>query len=125
MKMMEKLKNLKITKTTKVVLLAVLTMLTIDLYIFSKFVKPANIQSSNLVEFDLVELAKYNGVDESLPIYLALDGYVYDVSAGKADFYGPGQPYHDLVGKDSSVLLGMFGGEIIKQKYQVVGVYRK
>lgn len=125
MKIREGLKNLKIAKTTKIVLLAALAMLTIDLYIYSKFVKPVNIQSSNLLEFDLVELAKYNGDEESLPIYLALDGYVYDVSAGKADFYGPGQPYHDLAGKDSSVLLGMFGGEIIKQKYQVVGVYRK
>lgn len=74
--------------------------------------------------YDKARLAKYDGSDETKPIYLALDGYVYDVSPGRSDFYGVGQPYHDLAGKDDSVMLHMFGGELIKRKYKVVGVYQ-
>ena len=120
-----KLKNLKITKTTKIVILVALTLLSVDIYIFSKVGQKTVVVDSSLKIFDTTELARYNGEDQTLPIYLAYDGYVYDVTAGKADFYGPGQPYHDLVAKDSSALLNMFGGEIIKQKYEVVGVYKK
>jgi len=116
MKLNTKLKNLKITKTTKIVALTALTLLCIDIYIFSKIGKKEVQVESDLKIFDTTELARYSGEDMSLPIYLAYDGYVYDVT---------GQPYHDLVAKDSSTLLNMFGGEIIKQKYKVVGVYQK
>jgi predicted heme/steroid binding protein len=125
MKLNTKLINLKITKTTKIVILAALTLLCVDMYIISKVGQKEVIVDADLKVFDTTELARYSGEDLSLPIYLAYDGYVYDVTSGSADFYGPGQPYHDLVAKDSSVLLGMFGGEIIKQKYKVVGVYQK
>jgi len=125
MKLNTKLKNLKIAKTTKIVALTALTLLCIDIYIFSKIGKKEVQLESDLKVFDTTELARYSGEDLSLPIYLAYDGYVYDVTSGSADFYGPGQPYHDLVAKDSSALLNMFGGEIIKQKYKVVGVYQK
>lgn len=125
MKLNIKLKNLKITKTTKIVVLTALTLLCVDIYIFSKVGQKTVVVESGLKVFDTTELARYNGEDQSLPIYLAYDGYVYDVTLGSAEFYGPGQPYHDLVAKDSSALLNMFGGEIIKQKYKVVGVYQK
>lgn len=66
------------------------------------------------------ELKEYDGTDVTLPIYLALDGLVYDVSAGQ-EFYAPGGAYHYLAGKDSTVLLRLIGGDIIKRKYPVVG----
>ncbi len=68
-------------------------------------------------------LSEFDGSNPDKPILLALDGYVYDVSAGKADFYGEGEVYHELVGRDASKMLRLFGADIIKNKYKVVGVY--
>lgn len=73
--------------------------------------------------YTATELSRYDGTDASQPVYLALDGYVYDVTAGRNAFYGPGQPYHHLAGRDSSDLLHLAGGSIIKRKYSVVGIY--
>lgn len=67
------------------------------------------------------DLARYNGTDATLPIYLALDGSVYDVTAGRA-YYAPGGAYHSLAGTDASRELHVFGGDIIKEKYPVVGI---
>ncbi|KAH8698618.1 putative heme/steroid binding domain protein [Talaromyces proteolyticus] len=47
------------------------------------------------------ELALYNGSDPSLPIYLALNGTIIDVSANPS-IYGPGGGYHFFVGRDAS-----------------------
>lgn len=44
------------------------------------------------------ELAEYNGTDASKPVLLAADGFVFDVSAGRA-FYGPGGPYGGMAGR--------------------------
>ena len=68
------------------------------------------------------ELKKYDGSNPELPILLALDGKVYDVTTGK-DFYKVGGPYHFLAGKDSSQELHVAGGGIIKRKYPVIGEY--
>jgi predicted heme/steroid binding protein len=46
------------------------------------------------------ELKKYTGEDGQ-PIYLAIDGKIFDVSASPA-FYGPGGHYHHFVGKDAT-----------------------
>ena len=46
------------------------------------------------------ELEDGDGVDGA-PVYVALRGRVYDVSAGKK-FYGSGKPYHHFVGRDAS-----------------------
>ena len=46
------------------------------------------------------ELEDGDGVDGA-PVYVALRGRVYDVSAGQK-FYGPGKPYHHFVGRDAS-----------------------
>jgi predicted heme/steroid binding protein len=54
---------------------------------------------------------------------LALDGYVYDVSAGREEYYNKGKPYHELVGKDSSQMLHIAGADLIRKKYPVVGIY--
>lgn len=47
------------------------------------------------------ELSIYNGSDPSLPIYLALNSSVYDVSASP-HFYGPGGSYHFFSGRDAT-----------------------
>lgn len=66
------------------------------------------------------DLAEFNGDDPDKPIYLGLDGFVYDVTSG-ADFYAEGGGYHYLAGKDSTEEL-IFGAEIIKDKYPIIGV---
>lgn len=100
-------------------------MLVVDWFYLRQVQRqPAN-ESTNLPVFNQVTISKYNGNDANIPIYLALDGYVYDVSAGRENFYAPGESYHDIVGKDSSVLLHVFGADIIKKKYKIVGVYKK
>jgi predicted heme/steroid binding protein len=43
----------------------------------------------------------YNGEDPKKPIYLALNGTIYDVSAGKTT-YGPGGSYHHFAGRDAA-----------------------
>jgi len=52
------------------------------------------------------ELAEFDGrpLDDSgerAPLYLAIRGRIYDVTAGAA-FYGPGRSYHKLVGHDAT-----------------------
>ncbi|KAI8932817.1 hypothetical protein NX059_010303 [Plenodomus lindquistii] len=47
------------------------------------------------------ELASYNGADPKKPIYLALNGTIYDVSSSPQT-YGPGGSYHVFAGKDAA-----------------------
>ncbi|RMJ23910.1 hypothetical protein PHISP_05217 [Aspergillus sp. HF37] len=47
------------------------------------------------------QLALYNGTDPSLPIYLAVNGSVFDVSANPM-MYGPGGSYHFFAGRDAT-----------------------
>lgn len=47
------------------------------------------------------QLLAYDGTDESKPIYLALNGTIYDVTAGRR-LYGPGGGYHVFAGKDAA-----------------------
>ena len=47
------------------------------------------------------ELRAYDGTDDAKPIYLAIDGTIYDVSASPA-FYGPGGHYHHFTGRDAT-----------------------
>ncbi|KAK4686757.1 hypothetical protein P7C73_g3361, partial [Tremellales sp. Uapishka_1] len=54
-----------------------------------------------LVELTPIQLSMYDGSDPSKPVYLALDGDVYDVSAGRR-IYGPGGSYHVMAGKDAA-----------------------
>ena len=49
----------------------------------------------------LAQLADMNGSTETTPIYIALDGLIYDVSAAR-ELYGPGGNYHYFAGKDGS-----------------------
>lgn len=47
------------------------------------------------------ELGAYDGSDPTKPIYLAVNGTIYDVTEGRR-FYGPGGSYHQLGGADCS-----------------------
>lgn len=76
-----------------------------------------------LPSFTKDTLSKHNGTNPSLPIYIAFEGNVYDVTAGK-NFYEPGGAYDFLAGTDGTELLHIAGGEIIKKKYPIVGIYR-
>ncbi|KAF9008831.1 cytochrome b5-like heme/steroid binding domain-containing protein [Cyathus striatus] len=49
-------------------------------------------------------LAEYDGSVEGRPIYLAIDGDVYDVSKGRS--YQPGGSYHILAGVDAARAFG-------------------
>lgn len=77
-----------------------------------------------LPAYSAAELSQHNGEQPDRPVLLALDGYIYDVSAGRDDFYAPGKPYHYLAGRDSSQELHLAGGEIIRNKYPIVGKFR-
>lgn len=118
-----KLKKLKIGKTTKIVVLAVLVMLVVDLYVLKHIRLQRTLTTDGLQTYSKGELAKYDGTDPNVATLLAMDGFVYDISAGRDNFYAPGEAYHDLAGKDASKLLQLFGGDIIRKKYKIVGVY--
>ena len=90
-------------------------------FLFFRVSQPL-IVPSNLPEYTAAALSRYNGEKSDLPIYIALDGYVYDVTAGKS-YYVPGGTYHSIAGKDASRELHMFGGDIVKGKYPVVGIF--
>ncbi|KAH8819196.1 hypothetical protein F5884DRAFT_815467 [Xylogone sp. PMI_703] len=47
------------------------------------------------------ELKSYDGSNPELPIYLAINGTIYDVSEGRKH-YGPGGSYHFFAGADAS-----------------------
>lgn len=82
------------------------------------------VSSSTLPIVTPDELVQHDGSDTQIPIYIVLDGYVYDVTAGRT-FYGQGGVYHYLAGKDSSKALHFMGGDIIREKYPIVGVLGK
>lgn len=67
------------------------------------FTKPAELKQyfNGPIHLTLDELAKYDGSDSTLPIYLAVNGTIFDVSAG-AQTYGPGGSYHAFAGHDAS-----------------------
>lgn len=69
-------------------------------------------------------IKEFDGTDQNKPVFIAYEGYVYDVSAGRDDFYNVGRDYHYLAGKDSTAELNIVGGSIIKKKYKIVGVLK-
>ncbi|KAK6927668.1 Cytochrome b5-like heme/steroid binding domain [Dillenia turbinata] len=62
------------------------------------------------MEFTGQDLRSYNGSDSSKPIYIAIKGRVFDVSAGKS-FYGPGGAYAMFAGRDASRALAKMSKE--------------
>ncbi|KJZ80259.1 hypothetical protein HIM_00109 [Hirsutella minnesotensis 3608] len=53
------------------------------------------------VHLTLDELLAYDGSDPDKPLYLAINGTVYDVSNGR-HMYGPGASYHAFAGHDAA-----------------------
>jgi len=51
--------------------------------------------------FSLQDLEAHDGKDETLPVYLAVRGVVFDVSKGE-QFYGKDSAYNALAGRDAS-----------------------
>lgn len=100
--------------------LLVLLLLSISIVLYTNRSK-----ATNLVVYTSESLQHFNGDDLSKPVLIAYEGYVYDVSPGRNDFYNNGKDYHYLTGRDSTVELNMVGGTIIKSKYKVVGIYKK
>jgi len=85
-------------------------------------VVPIPTTTESLPVFTKESLVQYNGTDPSLPIYIAFEGTVYDVTEGKR-FYEPGGAYDFLAGTDGTTMLRIAGGSTIKAKYPVVGTY--
>ncbi|KAK4991565.1 hypothetical protein LTR50_001760 [Elasticomyces elasticus] len=57
--------------------------------------------SAGTLELTDAELSKYNGEDANLPIYIAINGSIFDVSASP-NFYGPGTHYGHFSGRDAT-----------------------
>ncbi|OJA07770.1 hypothetical protein AZE42_02987 [Rhizopogon vesiculosus] len=51
--------------------------------------------------FSETYLATFDGTDSTKPLYLAIDGDVFDVSSNRRT-YGPGGPYHHMAGVDAA-----------------------
>ncbi|ORY27328.1 cytochrome b5-like heme/steroid binding domain-containing protein [Naematelia encephala] len=62
---------------------------------------PINIFRADFKEFTLDDLAKFDGSDPWLPVYLAIDGDVYDVTKNRR-IYGRGGSYNLMTGIDAS-----------------------
>ena len=60
--------------------------------------------NEDLRDFTVTQLKEYTGKSKDFPIYIALLGNVYDVSAS-ADLYGEGKPFHCYAGRDSTLAL--------------------
>jgi predicted heme/steroid binding protein len=60
-----------------------------------------------------VQLSLYDGTNPDLPIYVAINGSVYDVSANPS-MYGPGGGYHFFSGRDAAraFVSGCFGQDL-------------
>jgi len=56
--------------------------------------------------YSTIQLKEYDGSDPTKPIFVAIKGTIFDVSA-KADVYGRGKSYNIFAGKDGSCGLGM------------------
>jgi predicted heme/steroid binding protein len=106
-----------------IVFLSALVIATLSMtmtYDHSQREKSERRASSSISVISIEELSRHDGSDPNLPIYIGLDGYVFDVTGGK-EFYVPGATYHYLAGRDSSKSLHIMGAEIIKAKYPVIG----
>ncbi|KAG7828999.1 hypothetical protein KL920_002792 [Ogataea angusta] len=55
-------------------------------------------------EFTLEQLAAFNGIDRTLPVYISINGTVFDVTAARDEHYGPGCTYHAFSGRDCTRL---------------------
>ncbi|KAJ2684106.1 hypothetical protein H4R19_006927 [Coemansia spiralis] len=71
----------------------------------SKWTNWRNYISRRQRVFTLQELRQHDGTSPGLPILLAIEGDVYDVTLGSA-FYGPGGSYSLFAGRDATRAFG-------------------
>jgi membrane-associated progesterone receptor component len=69
--------------------------------------------SSDEKKFTAEELKAFNGQEEGKPIYLAIRGVVYDVTAG-ANFYGKGASYNGLTGREAGRALAVMKVDVME-----------
>lgn len=116
-------------KTTKAKTIIKITSIVIAILIFLLTILKLNdsvitAMDVGLPTYTLDSIVEFDGTDQNKPVYIAYEGYVYDVSSGREDFYNVGKDYHYLAGKDSTSELNIVGGSIIKKKYKIVGTYK-
>lgn len=70
------------------------------------------------------ELSAYSGTDPEKPIYLSINGTIYDVSAGR-HVYGPGGSYSFFAGTDASraYVTGCFADDLTQDMRGVEEMY--
>jgi membrane-associated progesterone receptor component len=85
-----------------------INLILLSLFVFMIYMKlrpalPATYPKRNPTVFRTFTprtLFPFNGAGDS-PVYLGVNGRVFDVSAGR-NFYGPGGPYANFAGRDAS-----------------------
>lgn len=112
-----------IIKKYKYFLIAIFILVTV--YFYLNISKKVVVPAGNLAPFTSMSIKQYDGTDLSKPVYIVYDGYVYDVSSRRDEFYNINMPYHYLAGRDSTTELNFAGGAIIKSKYKIIGIYIK
>ena len=75
-----------------------------------------NGQRRPLIHLTKEELSKFNGSDPDLPIYVAIQGFIYDVSDNR-ECYLKGMGYHGLAGKDGTVSFALGTPNVYKEKF--------
>ncbi|KAF1959831.1 cytochrome b5 [Byssothecium circinans] len=84
--------------------LVLLSLFAVLVYLRLKPAKPQTLPKAPpptvFRTFTPPELLPYNGL-KGMPVYLAVRGCVFDVTAGR-NFYGPGGPYANFAGRDAS-----------------------
>ncbi|KAF2872206.1 cytochrome b5-like heme/steroid binding domain-containing protein [Massariosphaeria phaeospora] len=84
--------------------LVLLSLFVVLVYLRLKPAKPQTLPrappATVFRTFTPPELFPYNG-QNGMPVYLAVRGRVFDVTAGR-NFYGPGGPYANFAGHDAS-----------------------
>ena len=109
-------------RNARYIVLFVFVLLLSDVWVVRSIGKESTVEhNAALQNYTVSQLATFDGSDATKPVYLALDGYVYDVTTGRDTYYAPSKPYHMLAGTDASTLLHIVGAEIITRKYKVVG----
>lgn len=122
-KMMMKKTTAKMKTIIKIASITI-AILILSLTLFNLNDNVITAMESGLPVFTKTTIQSFDGSDTNKPIYIAYEGYVYDVSPGRNEYYNIGKDYNYLTGKDSTAELNIVGGSIIKKKYKIVGVYK-
>ena len=82
--------------------IALAGLVTLAVYYFGSSGSASPSTSSNgKLQLTDDQLASYTGADPEKPIYIALNGTIFDVSEGSS-FYGPGGHYGHFAGRDAT-----------------------